>query len=542
VARLDPLVRVARTPSLRWLGIGFGAFGIAEWASWVAVLVAAYERGGPTLSGATALLMLVPAGLLAPMLSVTADRYPPRRVLVTSYLAQALVTAVLAVAVAAEAPLALFEVAAVFYALPWVVTRPTQAAIVPQLAPRPADVTAAYVVTGWIESISAFVGPALAAVCLARGGAELALGICAGLSAIGTLASLPLHSLDTRGVAEEDAASAGLLGDLREGIRVLHGTAGLRMIVLLIALSWVVIGFCDVLYAVVAIGQLRHGQGAAGLMSTAFGVGTLAAGALSVLLIGRRYLAPPLLLALGTAAAGMLALLAAHSIVAALVCFGLLGCGYAGADLTGRTFLQRAAPTAVLGRLFGLLEGLGLLGMALGAAVIPALIAVVGVDATFVVSAALLVGAVVIARSTLTRLDRATPGHSAEVAHFHRYPLFAPLDAGALETLAGAATPVVALAGEHVVRQGDPGEQFFLVVSGTAVVTQDGLHVRDLQAGDGFGEIALLRSVPRTATVAAVSDLDLLALDAGAFLLAVTGHAEGAAAADRLVQEFQPTL
>jgi hypothetical protein len=542
VARLDPLVRVARTPTLRWLGIGYAAFGIAEWASWVAILVAAYERGGPTLSGTTALVMLVPAGLLAPVLSVTADRYPPGRVLVISYLAQALVTGLLAAAVGADVPLLVFELVALIASLPWVVTRPTQAAILPQLAPRPADVTATYVVTGWIGSTASFVGPALAAVCLAAGGAVLALVVCAGLSLAGTLASLPLRSLDTRAVREDDGDSTGLVGDLREGVRVLRGTPGLRTIVLLSSLAWVVIGFCDVLYAVVAIGQLGHGQGAAGLMSTAFGVGTLAAGALSVLLIGRRYLAPPLLVALGVAAAGMLALLAAQSIAAAVVCFALLGGGQEGADITGRTFLQRAASTTLLGRLFGLLEGIGLLGMALGAAVIPTLIAVVGVDATFVVSAALLAAGILVATPSLARLDRATPGHSAEVAHFHRYPLFAPLDAGALETLAGAAVPVVARAGEAVVLEGEPGDRFFLIVSGTAVVTQDGRRLRSLDAGDGFGEIALLRSVPRTATVTAISDLDLLALDAAAFLLAVTGHAEGAAAADRLVQEFEPTL
>jgi CRP-like cAMP-binding protein len=111
-----------------------------------------------------------------------------------------------------------------------------------------------------------------------------------------------------------------------------------------------------------------------------------------------------------------------------------------------------------------------------------------------------------------------------EMAALRATPLFGALPGPALETVAREARRVEVSAGDVVVRQGDPGVEYFAVISGNLIVSRDGRERAELTRGDAFGEIALLREVPRTATVRAVTDAVLLAVDREPFLTAVTGH------------------
>jgi CRP-like cAMP-binding protein len=116
-----------------------------------------------------------------------------------------------------------------------------------------------------------------------------------------------------------------------------------------------------------------------------------------------------------------------------------------------------------------------------------------------------------------------------------RLPLFAPLRAPELEALARAVRPVAATAGDVVIHEGEPGDFFYVIADGAVDVSKRGTSVAELRRGDCFGEIALLRDVPRTATVTAKTDVQLDALDKTSFLSAVTGHDPSARAADALV-------
>jgi CRP-like cAMP-binding protein len=93
-----------------------------------------------------------------------------------------------------------------------------------------------------------------------------------------------------------------------------------------------------------------------------------------------------------------------------------------------------------------------------------------------------------------------------------------------LESLARALTPEDVPAGVEVVTQGEEGDRFFVVADGELDVIADGTHVATLQRGDGFGEIALMYDVPRTATVRTRKAARLYALDREDFLVALTGH------------------
>jgi CRP-like cAMP-binding protein len=140
----------------------------------------------------------------------------------------------------------------------------------------------------------------------------------------------------------------------------------------------------------------------------------------------------------------------------------------------------------------------------------------------------------VLTRASLVRLD-AEPGDPRRLGLLQAIPIFSPLSPPVLERLAARLTPIHAAAGEEIIRLGDHGDRFYVVDTGEVEILVDGAAPRREGAGEYFGEIALLRDVPRTATVRAATDVGLFALDRDDFLPAVTGHAGSSQAADAVI-------
>jgi CRP-like cAMP-binding protein len=140
----------------------------------------------------------------------------------------------------------------------------------------------------------------------------------------------------------------------------------------------------------------------------------------------------------------------------------------------------------------------------------------------------------VLTHASLARLD-ARPADPRRLELLQAIPIFSPLSPPVLERLAARLTPVHAAEGEEIVRAGDHGDRFYVVDDGAVEVVLDGRPPKREAAGSYFGEIALLRDVPRTATVRAATDVDLYALDRDDFLPAVTGHAGSAQAAEAVI-------
>ncbi|MEY8014792.1 cyclic nucleotide-binding domain-containing protein [Mycobacterium servetii] len=113
---------------------------------------------------------------------------------------------------------------------------------------------------------------------------------------------------------------------------------------------------------------------------------------------------------------------------------------------------------------------------------------------------------------------------TAKLAVIRATSVLAPLPALALEQLARAAARLAVPAGAEVIRQGDPGDRFYMIAAGEADVTVDGGPMGTLGPGDSFGEIALLHDVPRLFTVTARQDLDLVVVDRAEFLGALSNH------------------
>jgi MFS family permease len=247
-------------------------------------------------------------------------------------------------------------------------------------------------------------------------------------------------------------------------------------------------------------------------------------------------------LRLGLASFGVaLALLAIPSqLVAALVLFGLMGVGSTIVDVTSMTLLQRAAPTHVVGRVFGVLQSLMLAAVAIGSLVTPLLVAGIGARATFVVAGVVLPVLALLTWRRLTAIDDGAHVALEPLELLRAIPIFAPLPELVLERLASVAKEARSPGGEAVVLQGEDGDRFYVIADGTATVEIDGLERSQLASGDFFGEIALLRDLPRTATVRAVESLRMYALERDDFIAAVTGHAPSREAADSIVAARLP--
>jgi MFS family permease len=526
---------VVRNPRLRRVELAYGGFSGAEWGAWIAMLVYAYDQGGATTAGLVAVAQLVPAGLFAPFAAVLADRHAPGRVLAAGYVGQALALAATAVALLAGAPPLLAYALAAVAATLVTTTRPAQSALVPALARTPEELTATNVFSGWIESVSVLAAPAATGVLLAVGSPGWAFAVMA--AAVGASALLvarvhgPVPACDVRPVLDETLA----------GFRLLAREPGTRLLVGLLGAQFVAIGALDVLYVVLAISVLDLGGSGAGYLNAAFGAGGVAGIAATAALIGRRRLLPPLALGAAVWGAAFAVLAARPGALPALLLLAAAGAGRSLLDVAGRTILQRTAPADVLARVFGVLEGLSMAALAVGSLLTPLLVSLAGARWAVAGVGALLPLAVLAAARRLAEIDRRAPVPVVEIALLRSLPLFAPLGAPQLEALARGLVETRAAAGATVVREGEPGDRFYVVAQGELEVESEGRELARLSRGDGFGELALLREVPRTATVIARTDARLLALDMETFLAAVGSHPRASGEADRLVRERLPS-
>lgn len=107
-----------------------------------------------------------------------------------------------------------------------------------------------------------------------------------------------------------------------------------------------------------------------------------------------------------------------------------------------------------------------------------------------------------------------------------KVPLFADLSKRDLEAVDRASKEVEHSAGTDIVREGEDGIGFHLILSGTAKVTRGGETLRELGPGDYFGEIALIDGGRRSATVTATTDVTLASLTHWEFMPLVRSSPE----------------
>ena len=498
-------------------------FILTEYAVWIAMLVFAYNRGGTAVAGLVAVAQLVPAAVVAPVAASLADRRSPVVMLAGGYVAQVAGMTGTAAAIGAGAPLAAYA-AAVFASTAVTTTRPAQSALIPSLAATPDQLTAANVVAGWLEAAGAAAAGLLVGVLISLAGVGSVFAVCAGLGLAAALlvAGLRVPSLAAQAAAdtEADASTAGVA----EGLRLAVRQPRLRLMLALLTADAVVVGALDLLVVILALTVLGRPPSWAGYLEFAFGAGAVLAATVSALLVGRRLGGPILAAALGLS--GALAVIAfGPGLAGTVILLAVAGAGHLLLEVATRTLLQRSVPPRLIGRIFGVLEGFTMAGLAIGALLVPALAHLGGSRLAVLGVAAVLPLAAVAGGRAVFRLDAGTTVPVVEIALLRSLPLFAELPAPAIEGLAAALRPVRLEAGAVLIRQGDPGDAYFAIAAGELDAEQDGRFLGRYGRGDGVGEIALLRAVPRTATVTAHTAATVYQLDRDLFLTAVLGHA-----------------
>jgi MFS family permease len=340
--------------------------------------------------------------------------------------------------------------------------------------------------------------------------------------------------------APRRASAARWVGrEALEGFRVIFRERDIRLIVGLYAAQTLVAGALNVLVVVAAVELLGLGTGGVGFLNAAVGIGGLVGVALTFALVGRRRLAGDF--GVGIVIWGLALVLVGlwPEPALALLFLGLLGVGNTLVDVAGVTLTQRAVPEDILARVFGALESVLVGALALGALVAPVLIEQLGIRTALIVTGALLPLFAGLAWGRLRRIDRSAAAPDRELALLRGIPMLAPLPAVTLEQLALALEPVRVPARAEVFAQGDSGDRFYVVADGAVEVAVDGKQTRTVEPGGWFGEVALLRDVPRTATVRTTEDTELFALERDRFVAAVTGHAGSAEAANSAMGAYR---
>ncbi|HEX4699954.1 MAG TPA: MFS transporter [Actinomycetes bacterium] len=530
-----------RNPDLRRAQLGFAGAWTAEWTFTVGLGVYAFREGGSTAVGLVALLRTLPSAVVAPFATVYADRWRRERLLVLASAVRGIACVLTALLAASGGPAPAVYALAVASTVAAVLYRPVHSALLPSLCRTPTELAGANVVRGMLDSLSTLIGPAVAAVLLAVSGVTAVFLAAAVASLWSAAMTLRVHP---EVMAVACGRRTGVWSGFVAGVRVIGRSRPLLMMFTLTTAQILTRGALSVLTVVVAIDVLHIGEAGVGTLTGAVGAGAVVGSVAASAVVGSRRLAA--LFGVGVATWGLP--IAVIGLVGgtgpALVLLACVGIGNALVDVGLFTLIARLAPDAVLGRVFGVLESVGALGMGVGALLVPGLIALGGVHLALVVVGFLDPLLVVLCWRGLLLLDASMTVRDEEVALLRSVPMLRPLPLPAIELLANGLEPVHVSAGVTVFAQGDPGDRCYVIEQGSVEVVGDGRTVTTLGPGDLFGEIALLRQVPRTATVVARTDLVLASLRSQRFLSVVTGFRSSAAEAqvgvDGRLDRFAP--
>lgn len=494
--------------------LGYLVFNVSEWAVYLTLLVWAYGEGGVQTASLLALLQLVPSALLATPLSVLLQRYSRLTALVVGYVAQAATLLALAAALFSDVSFPVVAAVSVVAAVAVTMTRPAHHALLPEISETTEELTAGNATSGAVEAVATFIGPLTSGVLLtvwAPGGVMVVMGLGAAVSVVVLAPLLRRRSTAPPVVVARDKGAA----------RAVRRDPAARLLCGLVAAEYVLVGMMDILLVVLALDVLDMSQAGPGVLNSALGIGGLVGAAFTFVLIGRQKLAPAVVLgAIGVGVPLALASLAPGPVLAVLL-IAACGAGKLFFDVANRTFVQRLLPDRLLTAVFGLTETLMMAGLALGTLVAPFAVEALGGRGAFVLAGSFLPVVALLAAARLRVMDGATVVPADVLAGLRGVPFLAVLAPRVVERLALEARVVGIEEGRAVIAEGDPGEDFYVIVSGAARVTQRGAFVRELGPGSWFGELALLRDGPRTATVTAATDLELWAVGRQAFLTSV---------------------
>jgi MFS family permease len=523
--------RILGNQDLRRLEIAWVLATASAWGFLVALLVYSYGVGGSLAVGVLGLFRTLPTLVGVPIASSLGDRYPRVRVLLGAYLVSFAAAAAAAAGLAMSAPLLIVFVLAGVNALSVAAIRPLQSSLLPALARSPDELVAANVATSAGEGIGVLLGPAIAGLLVAFGPAAAAAAAAAGMG----FATIGLGRVRP-GFDRPRAAQAGRRSRGSGTARRLLALPGPMLLMAVFGFQPFVRGLLTVLVVVASIELLGLGEPGVGLLNSAIGLGGILGATAAIALVGRQRLVP--FFWLGLVLWGVPIAVTGLVPLATVAVVGMVVIGAANAllDVSGFTLLERTIPNDIRAGALGLFEADTQAMAGLGGVVAPLLVAAFGVQGALVATGLILPVLATVSLPRLRRVDDLSLVPVRELALLRGVPMFATLPMTTIEQLADALVPTRAEAGQALMREGEIGDRFYVVDAGTAEVTQGGQPIRTIGPGEYVGEIALLRGVPRTATVTATSELRAFVLDSASFIAAVTNDVEAIASAREVVE------
>jgi MFS family permease len=529
----DALRRVLANPDMRRAQVAWMLGYAAEWSWLVALWVYAYQTSGVVAVGVLGLARTLPAALLSPALSTLTDRQPRHRVLLAIHLGRATLVGFAALAIVTGLPPLVVYAVAPLDALFGVLHRATHMPLMPALARSPEDLVASNVAATTFEGIGTLAGPALGGLLLAYATPAWGFAVPALLFSI---AALSVSGVRPAQALRREVRRPGLRGTLFGGIGALIRYPSAGLIVTLFCAQIIVRGLLNVLLVVAAVELLHVGEQGVGYLNSAIGAGGFIGVLATVTLVSRRRMAGPFAIGLVLWGTPILLIGLLPLAPAAVLFLAVLGLGNAMLDVAGFTIMQRSVPNAVRGRVFGVLESGVMLGTGVGSALAPLLLALLGVRGALIATGLVLPTLAALTWRRIARADANAVIPERELILLRGVPMLAPLPMTVLEQVAGDLAPISYAAGEPIIQQGEVGDRFYILASGRAEVIADGRRLGEMAPGESFGEIALLRDVPRTASVLALGAVEVFALERDTFCAAVSGDLRSSRAAEDVVE------
>ena len=525
---------ILRNRAIRRIEIAWTAGTAADWAFLVVLLVVAYDEGGTLAVGILGAVRVVPAIVAAPFATSLVGRFRGDRVLTAINVLRCGGAVATAVVVGADMPVEVTYVLAGVVAGAGSLVRPIQNALLPALARTPGELVASNVASSLGEGLGTFAGPLLAGALVASTGSVQASVIVAGVFAGAAAAVTGVRfegDTDARGGSRATGGPRAHLGEIP---RMLRRYPAATLVVGDFVAQVFVRGVFIALTVAVSIELLGLGDGGVGMLNAAVGLGGLVGALGSLRLAGGARLGSVFVIAL--AAWGLPLVVIGAWPVAAVALVGLFVTGVSNAilDVSGFTLVQRGVGNEDRVTMFAVMEGLFGVGLLAGSLAAPALDALVGTRGALVAAGTVLPLCALLSGRRIRRDSGRDPTSEEHLVLLRSNELFAPLPLTALDRLSEGMKPRSFEPGDVVMRKGEPGDHYVLIAEGSLDVTDGDRTLATLGPGDGVGEIALLREVPRTATATAATRVAAYTIDAPVFLDAVAGPA-AAAAAERLV-------
>ena len=513
----------------RLLAIALTQSAMGDWAYNVALVVWVYDRthSAGWVSAAT-LGRMVPRLIACPYGGVVAERFERVRLMLTADAVRAVLMAILAGAVAMNWPVTVVIAIAASLSVASTVYDPAMSAMVPQLLGED-DLAAGNALTETINNVAIIGGPAIGAIVLALGQPSIVMALD---SVTFVISAALLMRVKARSVPSDVTSDGGPLRQIAVGVKAIVGSSTAAILTGFTVVTTLLYGADTVLLVLVSKSKLGTGATGYGYLLVALGVG----GVIAATFINRLAKLPRLsvVLAVGMIvyAAPTAALVVVHSPALAFTIEVIRGMATIIVDVLAMTALQRSLAPDLIARVFGVFWALVLGGLALGAAIMPAVLAVASLDTTLLLAGLVVPVLVVLIYPKLASLDTFAAQQAEilapRVSVLGRLDIFAAASQPVLERLAKRANAIVAEPGATIIRQGDPADALYVLMEGSVDVSfvppraRKPQHIRTMEAPVYLGEIGVLQGVPRTATVTASTAVSLLRIDAETFVTSLT--------------------